>query len=206
MANIDLDFEWTRGLTYECVGGVIRQTSKKKERVPFEKTTNLYSQFAELDVSPEDLPKACLGFAHRWGLLTTPASWDAEKSLGAQESLDTWRREIKKMKSLQSMVKMVRTANSRRVRLTLTTIDVALQSGEFDDWNARPALVLQPRSLLSAMLLQLAHSRASGSSMRKCEECGKPFEVGISASRRSIARFCSASCKNRNNYLRRIEK
>ena len=89
MATIDIDFEWARGLDYEYRDGAIRQIGKRKERSPFEKAPGLYLTFAKLDGTPE----ACVDFARAWGLLTTPASSAAE------EGLEVWRREIRKMKS-----------------------------------------------------------------------------------------------------------
>jgi hypothetical protein len=190
MTTIDIKFEWTRGHAYECGPEVIRQTGRGRDRFrPLEIPAKLYLAFAELDGTPD----ACVGFARSWGLLTTQARD------GALERLDGWQREIKQMKSRISMVAMVRTANSRRVRMRMTSLDVALVSGEP---NTRPALVLQPRTLLDAMHLQLAQSHASGAALQTCTQCGKWFEVGGDA-KRSMARFCSDSCRNRFHYQKK---
>ena len=90
--------------------------------------------------------------------------------------------------------------------MTLTTVDVALLSGEEDSWDAKPALVLQPRTLLSAMLVQIAQSRASGASIHVCEQCQKWFEVGVGAKRALVTKFCSDRCRNRYHYEQRIGK
>jgi hypothetical protein len=158
-------------------------------------------RFANLDGSADQ----CLGFARAWGLLTKPAS------AGASEPLDLWQHEIRKMKSLVSVLDatsdrpggIVRTTGSRRIRFDITSIDVALLSHEP---GTRPALILRPRTLLNAMHLQMATSVASGGSVRACAQCGEWFEAGSSNARRSIAIFCSTRCKNRHNYLRRIGK
>jgi hypothetical protein len=208
---IDIGFEWTRGLAYECAPSpgdktirIIRQTGKRdRPFAPLSIATEkpLYLRFANLDGSSD----ACLGFARAWGLITLPAA------MGASEKLDGWQREIKKMKSLISMLGatsdqpggIVHTANSRRIRFKMTSLDVALLSREP---GSRPALVLQPRNLLDAMHLQLAKFVATDGSVRACRQCGEWFEAGPGDARRSIAIFCTERCKNRHHYLRRIGK
>jgi hypothetical protein len=197
MTTIDLEFEWTRGHAYEfgpslndATVQVIRQSGRGRDRVyplGIQKEQPLYLTFAMLDGSPS----ACAAFASAWGLLATPAK------TGAAEPLSDWQREIKKMKSLVRMVGMVRTANSRRVQMRMTSIDVSLISGAL---GAKRALILQPRTLLDAMIVQLAQTQASGASLHTCAQCGLWFEVGGNA-KRSVAKFCSVACKNRFNYL-----
>jgi hypothetical protein len=201
MATLDIDFDWTRGHAYELAkvgkSEVIRQISKGRDRVrPLELAAALYLTFADLDGSPA----SCLGFARAWGLLTTTARF------GAAEPIETWLREIKLMKRYVSMVGMVRTANSARVRLILTSLNVGLISGPPNakgETDIKPALIMQPPTLLSAMLVQLAQSRAGGASLQTCEQCGKWFERGGprgQSARRSISVFCSEACKNRHHY------
>ena len=201
MATLDIDFDWTRGHTYELAAAgkaaVIRQTSKGRDNVrPLERSLALYLTFASLDGSPA----SCLGFARAWGLLTTPAR------VGAAEPIETWRREINLMKRYVGVVGMVRTANSARVRLMLTSLNAGLISGPPNakgELDIKPALIMQPPTLLSAMLVQLAQSRASGASLQTCEQCGKWFERGGPRghnARRSISMFCSEVCKNRHHY------
>jgi hypothetical protein len=210
VTTIDIDFKWTRASltarslrsvdTYEIdsvpvadkTAQVIRQAGAGRETFePLTVPTKLYLAFAELDGSTE----ACISFATAWGLLTTPAA------KGAAEPMDVWRREIKKMMAHINVVSMVRTENSRRVRMRMASLDVALVSGEP---NTKPALVLQPRTLLDAMYLQLAQSHASGAALHTCEQCKKWFEVG-GAGKRSVAKFCSEECRNRFHYERRAK-
>jgi hypothetical protein len=202
MTTIDVEFEWSRGRSYECGPSIndkttemIRQPGRARDRfspLGIQKEQPLYLTFASLDGSPD----ACVSFASAWGLLATPAK------AGAEEPLATWQREIKKMKSLISVVGMVRTANSRRVQMRMTSIDVALVSGAP---GANPALILQPRTLLDAMIVQLAQSQASGASLHTCAQCGIWFEVGGEA-KRSVARFHSDACRNRFHYAQKIKK
>jgi hypothetical protein len=220
MAQI-IGLEWTCGVDYECPPlstekstPVIRQIGKNETVWPLD-NPGLYLAFANLDRNAG----ACLTFAREFGLLTTRGSD------GAVERLDFWQREIKKMKSLISMLGagddtpggVVRTANSRMVKFKATSIDVVLESRPKLDQrgraipdphnpNNRPVLVLQPQNLLEGMFLQLAQRVATEGSIYICKQCTKAFEAGVGKGRRSIAEFCSESCKNRYHYLRRIGK
>ena len=116
-----VDFEWTRGHDYEFArdktGHLIRQVGKGRDHVkPLDlpSKAGLAVAFADLDGTPD----RCRAFARAYGLLTTPAHD------GAAEPLELWQREIKKMRALLSMTGMVRTANSRRVHMKMTTLEV----------------------------------------------------------------------------------
>jgi hypothetical protein len=196
-----IEFKWPR--PYKCAlstddkaGRVIRQVGSGRDIrwEPLKHSPDLYLRFAQLDGSEG----ACVDFAGKYGLLTIPAK------VGAAERLDGWQREIKKMKSLINVVKSVRTANSRRIRMQMTTIDVALLSGE-PGWDVKPALVLQPKTLLAAMQLQLAQGQAGGTSLHSCNQCGDLFEVGADA-KRSVAKYCSDKCRMRSHYDRKVKK
>jgi hypothetical protein len=190
-----IEFKWPRPRLCELAGGAIRQIGSGRDNqwAPLEHVPDLYLQFAQLDGSED----ACLAFARGFGLLTTPAK------TGAEERIDDWQREIKRMESLTRMVGMVKTANARRVLLRVTTIDVALLSGESHGSTVEPAvkpiLVLQPKTLLDAMKLQLAQAQAGGATLHTCDQCGRLFEVGAGA-KRSVAKFCSDKCRQRHHY------
>src|SRR6516165_8966849 len=103
MSTIEIGFEWTRGGHYECgpdpadkTAQVIRQLDKRTETYrPLEtELSNLHLRFAELGSSPS----AYVKFARAWGLLETAADE------GATEKLKAWRREVRKMKGLISML------------------------------------------------------------------------------------------------------
>ena len=204
---IDIGFEWSRGLAYECVPApngkvkIIRQTGKKDR--PFEPLAitskkPLYLRFANLDGTAN----ACLGFARAWGLLALPAA------IGAWEGLDGWQGEIKKMRSLISFLGVDRgdpggILAASRAKMKVTQLSVSLESRTRGE---RPSLVLQPETLLAAMQLQLARSVAGDGSLRVCKQCGEWFEAGPGDARRSIAIFCTERCKNRHHYLRRVGK
>jgi hypothetical protein len=200
MTNTAISFEWSRGYGYEISGDVIRQTLRGRDRThPLEIHKTLYLAFAGLDGTPD----VCLEFARAWGLLTTRAKLDAS------EPLDFWRKQIRSMNAWIRGVPMIRTANSHRVEASMASVDVVLASG--DPWVPglatipKPTLVLRPHSLFDAMMVQLALSTAGGNMLATCEQCGSPFEVGASG-KRSIARFCSDTCRNRFHYERRAVK
>jgi hypothetical protein len=208
---MNIGFEWTRGRTYECgpsisnkAARVIRQVGRGSDAfrpLEIKRVSKPYLEFANLSGTPEQ----CIKFASTFGLLTLPAR------NGAEERLDFWQREIKKMKGSIAMFEatsdqpggILRTVASRRVNAKMASIDVWL---ECPDPNARPVLIWKPRSLLDAMLLQLAQTIAGSGSIHVCKQCGNFFEAGSNEGRRSIAVFCSESCKNRHHYLKRVGK
>jgi hypothetical protein len=215
-AAVKVDFEWTHG-RYECVPSprdkmrlTLRQIGQWRERVkPLESLSGegLAVTFANLDGSAGQ----CLEFANRFGLLTMPAREGAAEFLDGPKQ-DSWRAQIRKMRSLLSSTEIVRTTTSRAIRLNMTAVDramdrpvdtavdIGLASGLP---NTSPTLIMIPRTLLGAMIVQAAQARASGTSFRSCAQCAKLFEQGAGA-KRVVARFCSISCRNRHHYERRI--
>lgn len=206
MAKIEIDFEWTRGFAYELAGAkpalVIRQKGRRSERFwPLRTHESIALLFAKLDGSPEQ----CLQFASRWGLLG-----DQSPIPGTEEEIDHWRHQIKFVQAwIQSLdaghvVKpfVTKTGAVFRTRTKITSLDVLLSSGVP---GARPAMVLQPRTLMDAMMLQLAQSAASGNEILACQQCGEWFEVGADT-KRTVAKFCSDRCRFRFNYERRKQK
>jgi hypothetical protein len=191
------DFEWTRAYAnrdeagYRCVKGELRQIGRHKDR-PYEpfKIDGLYLKLAALDGSPED----CVAFANTWGLLEKPASLTNPPS----ESLEFWRREIRRMKGNIAMLPFVIKASAPSTNYRAVTqaivgsIDVLLVPNTVP--GEKPRLVLKPHSLLQAMNLQLALWVTGGGTLITCEQCGRPFQAGI-GKKRSIARFCSDLCR-----------
>jgi hypothetical protein len=204
--TISSDFEWTRAFAkagnqagaYSCSGGEIRQIGRGKERYRPLATNGIYLRFAALDGSPA----SCVAFANTWGLLEKPASLTTPPS----EPLEFWRRAINRMKTLsRALPNVVRIANSRGTYAVVGSLNVLLVPGGPEP-DAKPALVMEPQSLLQAMNLQLALWVAGGGSLAICEQCKEPFQAGIGSKRRSIAKFCSVACKNRHHYEQRMRK
>jgi hypothetical protein len=202
MANINSDFEWTKGQSYELAnkGAVIRQKGSRKEKFrPLDLWPDLYKDFARLDK-----PESCLRFANAWGLLKSPARD------GAEETFSDWQSGIRAVRGWIRALdiehsgewSVVRTANSARIQAKIVSVDLLLRSGAP---GTRPMLLLQPRTLLDAMLVRLAQIAATGGIIRECQQCGTPFEVGGN-SMRSDSKFCKAKCRNRFNYERRTQK
>jgi hypothetical protein len=185
------EFRWPRPHRCALDGGVIRQVGRGRDNhwEPLKHVPDLYLKFAELDGSGE----ACMDFAGKYGLLTTPAK------IGAAERVEGWQPEIRKMKGLISMVGTVGThTHSYRMIMRVTEVTVALLSGE-PGGDVKPTLVLQPKNLLDAMKVQLASAAAGGVSLHTCAQCGRWFPVGDKA-KRSVARFCSDRCRLRFHY------
>lgn len=216
--TIRIGFEWSRGFAYKCLpprGKKLsdwRPATKRSPRVirafespdipqfadpgaekwricqngrgqtttrPLEIHNTLYTDFANLDGSPE----SCVVFANAWGLLTTPAR------AGAEEGLNVWQDKIRRMKMWIDMGARYGTAR-------MAYLEVALQP---PGPNGKPTLLLNPRTLFDAMLVQFAQSAATGNSVRTCAQCGRWFEVG-GKTKRSISKFCTDACRNRYHY------
>jgi hypothetical protein len=191
---LDINFQWTRSLLYECgtIGSRrhIKPVGRKRDS-PFEPLTidgekPLYLRFAALDESEE----ACLDFARRGGLLRT-------ESQTAAESLDDWRQEIRGMRG---MIAAMSDESRHGQTIKITSLDVFLRMGAADK---RSVPLILPGNLISAMYLQLA---SSDGSIGVCKHCGEWLERGATESRRSIAIFCSEKCKNRFHYLERAKR
>jgi hypothetical protein len=206
VAKIEIDFQWRRAFAYELAGSkrgpVIRQMSGRLEQYsPLQTHQQLYLLFAKLDGSPE----ACLEFASHWGLLGLLCH------KGAVEEIDEWKHQIKLVRSWVQTLEIehggkspsVSTPNFIRSRTKITTLDVLLGSSGVP--GASLAMVLRPRTLVDAMLLQLAQSAASGNSILACQQCGQWFEAGTEG-KRSVSKFCSDRCRFRFNYERRARK
>ena len=204
--SFNADFEWTRAYpkagdrpaaAYGYFDGQIRQIARGKQRYRPFASEGLYLEFADLDGSPE----GCLAFANSWGLLEKQVNVTNPPS----EPVEFWRREIRRTKSLiNALPGVVKFGNSRGTFAVVGELNVLLVPG--DGKAASPSLVMEPKTLLQAMNLQLALWVARGGSIFTCEQCHKPFQAGVSGKRRSISKFCSVDCKNRHHYERRIER
>lgn len=197
MSEVRIDFEWTRAFAkspgkpaYKCVSGRIQQVGHGKQQyAPFAHAA-LYLEFSQLDGSEN----ACVGFAERWGLLTTRAYSTGELP---SEELSFWRAEIRKMRIyVQALPNVVRVANSRGTFAKVGTVDVLLEPGTGP--SPTPVLVLEPGNLLQAMNLEMAQFVAGGGSLIPCQQCRRLFQAGHggTGSKRAIAKFCSDKCKH----------
>jgi hypothetical protein len=188
VATIDIDFQWGVGRYYELVDGdtVIRQTSRHRDFKRPLQIARLYLKFAELDASPT----ACLDFARSWGLLRQPAKPDAS------ERVSDWKGAITRMREFLNIPGYVKMGG---ILAKMAKVDVELVSG---DQVGDVFLRFQPPNLFEAMMVQLAQSQSNGASLHTCNQCGRWFEVGRSG-KRTLAKFCSVSCRNRFHYEQR---
>jgi hypothetical protein len=198
-----IKFEWTRAFAkspgepaYALAGGTIRQVSRGKQSYSPLENQALYLDFAQLKT-----PHEYLAFVEKWGLLMAPASASAPLP---SEDLSFWRAEIKRMLGLVRMLPtVIKTANSRGTYARVGSVDVLLVPGTGPD--ARPVMVMEPGNLLQAMNLELAQSVAGGAALNECQQCKRWFEAGRGA-KRSIAKFCSDSCRNRFHYEKGVSR
>jgi hypothetical protein len=202
---MEIGLRWLRAEAYEAASRVIRPVGKRRywgEPFKIEGEMPLYVRFANLDGSEESI----VNFARVYGLLRL-------RSRDEAEPLDGWKKEIRNMKLLMSLLQLqadgdapggiTLLGSARKAPVTLTSIDVILEPGSPGE---RPKLCLKPKTLLEAMHLQLGRVLTTEGSLQSCRNCGDWFERGTIKGRRSIAIFCSAKCKNHSSYEKRKKR
>jgi hypothetical protein len=199
--TIDIDFDWTRSFEYELApskkGPVIRQKGARTERTwPLKTHASLYLDFSRLDRTPE----ACLDFCRRWGFLRNKLA-----GKGAEEEVDEWIHSISHVRNWIAVLNAGLDQGGRKpkgvwLRQQVASVDVLLETHPL----GRQLLQLRPKTLMDAMLLQMAQAFASGAAIAACQQCGQWFEVG-GEGKRSVAKFCSDKCRNRFNYEQRAK-
>jgi hypothetical protein len=202
----EIDLEWA--LASEYVLRPVRRGSMRDLAIcpakdakitrykPLEQNTALYAEFANLDGSK----KACLEFAHKYGLLQTDllAVYDPEV-LEVVERLAGWRSHIARVKEIIKRCELSRANPSEAFR----------QFVKKDEWlfpvdlylsvkspKSPAALDVRTTSLLSAIELQAIQSILEGYQSRQCIECTKLIKIGV-GERRSHSKFCSTRCKDK---------
>jgi hypothetical protein len=202
-------FEWSKAYAkrsgqpaYEFRNGKICQLGTGVQKyLPLQAET-LFEKFTALDGTPA----TCVAFAENYGLLTEEAGTRHLPS----EYLSVWQEEIKQIAALKRMLPALTTwGKSRRINIVAGDLKVLLAPGEGPD--ALPRITIEPDNLLQAMRLQLAQFIAGGGTWINCqnEECGRPFPIRRArgeGAKRTIARFCSDSCRNRYHYLERTNR
>jgi hypothetical protein len=195
MSAIKIEFEWSRAYSktpgepaYKIANGKILQVGRGRQRYAPLTHQSLFLEFQSLDGSPQ----ACAAFAQKWGLLTVEASTSGQPS----EDLSFWRAEIKRMRASVGMLPhVVRVANSRGTFMPVGLLNVLLVPGPGP--AGTPVMVMEPRDLLQAMNLEMAHFFSGGGLLLVCKQCQRYFQAGRGGdSKRVIARFCSNKCKH----------
>jgi hypothetical protein len=171
---------------------------------PVEQCPALYAEFAKLDGSK----KACLEFAHKYGLLYTDLKL-AAVGRGVDprvfETLRHWRAHIATVKEIINRCELSRTNPSEAFRQFVKK-DKSLFGVELylsvKSANSPASLDVRGVSLASAIELQAIQSILEGHRSQQCIECPRWFQIGVGA-RRSQSKFCSIRCKD--NYHNRLK-
>lgn len=210
---IDIGLKWSKGPEYildkEGSVAVIRQVgrytadSPDREFEPLKHFSDLAFRLAELKTSDD-----YLRFAKSYGLLET------KERHGAAEKVEGWRRAVQNMNGLISVFGAKDAVPGGILRMKQGSIPTHFEVTEIKVTlvpsvapGDRPPMILQTKTLLSAIHLQFANAIASGHSIRKCAECSKLFYVGLGDDvRRSDATFCSKPCNNKFQYRQRRGK
>lgn len=222
MTKLFLDFEWPVATSYQAIAGrdgepgVTKLTGEQVtdrieavgperfRRRPTEANDVLYLAFMQMPATLGD----CRNFASNWGLLRT------EKTDGVSETLADWRGAIERMKVFVSQLTKIKEGKAgapglysiyEEVGFPVSDVEAVLRPRPSD---GQMAIALRPKSLLEAMYLQAAQSKASGRDLKTCQECSGWFEAGADAPRRADAVFCSDPCKNKmhNRMKAKVKK
>jgi hypothetical protein len=225
MFTFDINFEWPLARRYE-VGHGPTSTSKVVRAIyptegpptlgrPLDASPALYAEFLDLDVSEPSI----LRFASKYGLLehniAKEAGW-MESSIAPycdpewkwSEPITAWSDGIQRIKRLQAFLEDARShpreVFRRRERFHLNApLAVALEMKNPKDL---PVIDLRPSgTLLDALELQCLQAFFAGRRSYQCAECSRWMEIGPGA-RRSHAKFCSRTCKDRARNREKAKK
>ncbi len=217
----DIDFEWPVAQTYESGGApayrypdtwaVYPTKGPVTWRRPLGSEPPLYLQFLRLDGSEQ----SCLEFAKKYGLLRFDIAQDSGWSepltgWGSAaykwcEHMDFWRREIQRIRNLQSILEGTRTHPTEVFRRERFGLSAPLAVSLVMTPKGPPMIHLRCGTLLDAIELQCVRSFLAGRGSYQCAECSSWFEVGPGA-HRSHAVFCSRTCKDHHHNRLKAEK
>lgn len=167
-----------------------RKGGAMKPYRPLEEAPGLFLEFSQLRPEPE----AFLEFANKYGFLGTTlgtANWEGPESLDAWSSAHT---------NVASFVQMIddtlRLGHEPWIHAPafnerfapLATVRLTYHRGK-----VRRQVV--PRSLLSAIILQLMSQVETGIKFRQCRHCGTWFPYGHGTPNRRNKEYCSGRCK-----------
>lgn len=156
---------------------------------PFDSGNLIFKEFADVDTQSDGV----LGFANKYGLL--------HKFRGNNlEQLDDWFEEIHSMnKAVKIWDQCKKTKgdfgillNEFRSSAAGSNLTVRLERGADPE---RPALYIEPESLLSAMWLQFAQTVSANQQIQRCAVCTTWFAFGTGTGRRKSAHYCSDRCR-----------
>jgi hypothetical protein len=157
---------------------------------PLDGRENPLGQFASLEN-----PEGVLDFIRKFGPLT-PEGMDDSKGENVESVLQQAR----------LVSKLLRAAGHKHSPLDLpekpTAIGLTIRIGE--SGPEEPFVKLEPRTLLDAIWLQLAHVLTGDGEIRHCLHCGVGFAAGGQSGRRQDAKFCSDEHRVAYNNQRRI--
>ena len=214
MTKIDISFEWPvaragyrienvppperTGKTSTSITGQPRGLLIKPKRGPYDvkrplEFPLLFTKFATLDGKPE----SCLKFAAAWGLLGSMRGGSKPE----EESIVIWQRTINEFRQDFDLWQAGALVLRHEVQ-PVTNLSVNLVERAGGGYK----MELRPKSLLSAMALQLIKAIATDKAIRACDWCGDWFELGAGTGRRMGARFCSDRCRHNFHNARRARE
>jgi hypothetical protein len=191
-----VDFEWavaSKGYTIiENEAGdcprVVPLSGPLRPTQPLQQYPGLFKQFAKL----EPTAAGVIRFANRFGLLQSDPN---------QNGLSDWFTSARDFAELANS-----TSWSQGRTSSLNRINEIVRTSVITE-IARVGLVLKPRSLLSAMALQLGYwLQCSDDRIGQCAECGNTWLIGPNTGHRVSRKYCSRNCNDAARYRRKKAK
>ena len=197
------------GETGPVLGAATDPPQVKRYRPMDRKHATLFRIFASVDPADRD---AILAFANEYGLLGVKLQhqvWSKSKRRSKHQALGEshldWAEEIARMQETIQQWTGRQTGGdpwpdlSRVVNAHLSQIQFQVRQ----DAAGELGFSLAPRTLLSAMWLQLARDLVGHREVALCNFCSRPMEISTAATGyRTNRAFCSDSCKT-SDYRRR---
>ncbi len=167
--------------------------------VPYRPLDHFPSLFATFAKDAADA-RTLLGFVKKFGPLTT-SGLDKDRC----EPVDPLLKHANAMREFLGHAagdksRLVERIDVELGGIPLSRMDVRLALDP--DWGT-PRLRLTPRCLLDALWVQLGQALSGGAAFRQCQHCGRLFESGGAAGKRSDAKFCCKEHKIAFHSLKR---
>jgi hypothetical protein len=161
---------------------------------PMERDPALYVRFANTPCTP----KGVINFANNNGLL----------GRGDQpEHLSHWYMEIKRMSKAISNWEKVRESDpaafTGMLKRLSRNFDDGIEIRFHDDNQGIPLVYLSPKTLVSAMWIQLALALEGLANFERCQQCKALIEV-TPGSNRPDRKYCSDACRMRAYRKRKV--
>jgi hypothetical protein len=150
---------------------------------PLDEYPVLFREFAEIPLTPDGV----LAFANKYGFYDDLSTKDGVPII-------RWYSAIKLMNHI---VRLWKYNDEEELIDYFKRLDLGRASLKFEKSprTGSLALYLEPKTLISAMWLQLVEVITSNVGIQKCARCTTWFRYGTGTGRRSTSQYCSDNCR-----------